>query len=69
MYFSYFLGSAVLGALAAILWGLTTWRLEKIAIVAILLFQPFVPVITLLSRVLWIYFDQAIDPEVRRPSV
>jgi uncharacterized protein (DUF983 family) len=69
MYFSYVLGSAVICVFAAILWGLTTWRLEKITIGAILLFLPFVPVITLFSRVLWIYLDQAIDPEVGRPSV
>lgn len=69
MYFSYALGSAVICAFAAVLWGLTTWRLEKITIVAILLFLPCVPVITLFSRVLWIYLDQAIDPEVRTPSV
>ena len=69
MYFSYALGAVVLGAFAAVLWGLTTWRVEKILIWAVLLFLPFVPMITLFSRVLWIYFDQAIDPEVRRPSV
>ncbi|HTU41062.1 MAG TPA: DUF983 domain-containing protein [Candidatus Aquilonibacter sp.] len=69
MYISYALGSAVICAFAAVLWALTTWRLEKIIVWAILLFLPFVPAITLLSRVLWIYLDQAIDPEVRKPSV
>ena len=69
MYFSYALGSVVIGTFAAVLWGLTTWRLEKILIWAFLLFLPFVPVITLFSRVLWIYLDQAIDPEIKRPSV
>jgi len=69
MYFSYILASAVICAFAAVLWGLTTWHLEKIVIWAVLLFLPFVPVITLLSRVLWIYLDQAIDPEGRGPSV
>jgi len=27
------------------------------------LFLPFVPTITLFSRVLWIYLDQKVDPE------
>jgi uncharacterized protein (DUF983 family) len=63
MYFSYALGSAVLTTLTAIFWGLTNWRLEKILLWAFLFFLPFVPTITLLSRVLWIYLDQAIDPE------
>jgi len=31
--------------------------------VAVLLFLPTVPALTHLSRVLWIYFDQTIDPD------
>jgi uncharacterized protein (DUF983 family) len=69
MYISYILGSAVICVFAAVLWGLTNRGLEKITIWAILLFLPFAPVITLLSRVLWIYVDQAIDPAVRKPPV
>jgi hypothetical protein len=45
------------------LWALTGWRLDKIAIWVVLLFLPFVPMRKVLSRVLWIYLDQKIDPE------
>ena len=47
----------------AALWALTGWRLDRIAIWAVLLFLPFAPMLTFLSRVLWIYLDQKIDPE------
>jgi Protein of unknown function (DUF983) len=63
MYISYGLALAVIVALGAALWVLTSWRLDKIAIWAVLLFLPFVPTLTLLSRVLWIYLDRKIDPE------
>jgi uncharacterized protein (DUF983 family) len=63
MYVSYGLGLAVIFVFAAALWALTRWRLDKIAIGAVLLFLPFAPMLTFLSRVLWIYLDQKIDPE------
>jgi len=63
MYISYGLGLAVIFAFAAILWALTHWRIDKIAIWAVLLFLPFVPMVTFFSRVLWIYLDQTVDPE------
>ena len=63
MYISYGLGLALVFAFGAILWVLTRWRLDKVAIWAVLFFLPFAPMLTFLSRVLWIYFDQKIDPE------
>jgi len=63
MYVSYGLALVAIGALSVALWALTEWRVDKIAIAAILLFLPFAPMVTLLSRVLWIYLDQKIDPE------
>ncbi|HWZ80939.1 MAG TPA: DUF983 domain-containing protein [Candidatus Sulfotelmatobacter sp.] len=63
MYVSYGLGLAVIFVLGAALWALTGWRLDQIAISAVLLFLPFAPMLTFLSRVLWIYLDQKIDPE------
>lgn len=63
MYVSYGLGLAVIGGFGAVLWLLTAWSFNKIAIWAIVLFLPFVPMLTFLSRVLWIYLDQAVDPE------
>lgn len=63
MYVSYGLGLTVIAAFGAVLWLLTAWSLNKIALWAIVLFLPFAPMLTFLSRVLWIYLDQAVDPE------
>ncbi len=60
---SYGLALACMFVLGAALWALSGWRLDKIAIGAFLLFLPFAPMLTFLSRVLWIYLDQTIDPE------
>ena len=63
MYISYSLGVALIFIFGAIAWMLSGWGLVKVAVWAVLLFLPLVPMLTLLSRVLWIYFDQTIDPE------
>ncbi len=63
MYISYALGVALIVGFGAVLWALTHWRLDKVAIWAVILFLPLVPMLTFLSRVLWIYLDQAFDPE------
>ncbi len=63
MYVSYGLALAFIFILGVALWFLTGWRLDKIAIWAVLLFLPFAPMLTFFSRVLWIYLDQKIDPE------
>ena len=65
MYISYALGLAVVATLGAILWVLTSWSFNKVAIWAVVLFLPFAPMLTFLSRVLWIYLDQRIDPETK----
>lgn len=63
MYISYGLALAAILIIALILWRLTTWRIDKITIWAIILFLPLVLPITLFARILWIYLDQSIDPE------
>jgi uncharacterized protein (DUF983 family) len=63
MYVSYGLALVIIAALGAVLWAVTSWRVDKIAIWAVVLFLPFAPMLTLLSRVLWIYLDQKFDPE------
>jgi uncharacterized protein (DUF983 family) len=68
MYISYGLALALIVILGAILWALTGWTFGKITIWAILLFLPFAPMLTFFSRVLWIYLDQAIDPEPPKRS-
>lgn len=65
MYISYGLALAMIAVLGTLLWALTSWPVDKIAIWAVLLFLPFAPLLTFLSRVLWIYFDQTVDPEAK----
>ena len=63
MYISYGLGLIAIVGIGLLLWAFTHLTLMKITFWAILLFLPLAPTITLFSRVLWIYLDQAIDPE------
>jgi hypothetical protein len=63
MYISYGLGVIAIVGFGVLLWLFTRWTLLKITFWAIVLFLPVAPTITLFSRVLWIYLDQAIDPE------
>src|ERR1700676_5138648 len=63
MYISYGLALAIITALAIGLWGFTRWSLEKNVFWAVVMFVPLAPMVSRLSRVLWIYFDRAIDPE------
>jgi uncharacterized protein (DUF983 family) len=65
MYIGYALGLVFIVGTGAVLWALSRWRVDKVAIWAVLLFLPFAPMLTLLSRVLWIYLDQKIDPETK----
>jgi len=65
MYISYGLALITIVALGLALWASTSWSLQKVTVWAILLFLPLAPTLTLFSRVLWIYLDQALDPEVR----
>jgi len=65
MYISYGLGLAIVALIAALLWSVTGWWITKDTIWAAVLFLPLAPTLTLLARVLWIYLDQAIDPERR----
>lgn len=63
MYLGYGLALIMIALLAVVLWAATHWSLDKAIVWAILLFLPAAPPLTLFSRVLWIYLDQAIDPE------
>ena len=68
MYISYGLGSVAIIAIAVLLWLVTRWPVLKVGLWAMVLFLPLAPAVTYLSRVLWIYLDQAIDPEPKAPS-
>jgi len=63
MYISYGLGSVAIIAIGLGLWLVTGWQVLRVGFWAMVLFVPLAPAVTYLSRVLWIYLDQAIDPE------
>jgi len=63
MYISYGLALVTILVFGFVLWELTHWPLKRAALWAILLFLPTAPSLALFSRVLWIYLDQAFDPE------
>jgi hypothetical protein len=65
MYISYLLALGTILLLAVALWYFERWSIQKTAIWAVVLFLPLAPALTLLSRVMWIYLDQAVDPEKR----
>lgn len=65
MYISYGLALAVIVVIGAGLWAFTHWRVDKVAILAVVFFLPLAPMLTFLSRVLWIYLDQTFDPEAK----
>ena len=64
MYISYALALVTILGFALVLWFFMRWSIAKTAIWAVILFLPLAPTLTLLSRVLWIYLDQAVDPEI-----
>jgi uncharacterized protein (DUF983 family) len=63
MYISYLLALITILGIAVVLWIFFRWSIQKTAIWAVVLFVPLAPTLTLLSRVMWIYLDQAVDPE------
>jgi hypothetical protein len=63
MYFSYAIGILAITLFAFIVWALLGWDLPQSVAAGFLLFLPAAPVVTFFSRVLWIYFDQSIDPD------
>lgn len=65
MYIGYGLALALIFVFGVVLWLLTHWRLDKVAIWATVSFLPFAPMLTFLARVLWIYLDQTLDPDSR----
>jgi hypothetical protein len=65
MYFSYFLTCLVL---SIVFWGgywLLEWPAGWLAVLAIAVLLPLVPMIFRYSRVIWIYFDRWSWPEER----
>ena len=63
MYISFGLALVIIALIALLLWAITGWWITKDMIWAVVLFLPLAPAISLFARVLWIYLDQAFDPE------
>ncbi len=63
MYISYGIALAMIVAFSLGWWSVMRWPLEKNVVAAVIVFAPFAPIVSRLSRVLWIYFDRRIDPE------
>jgi hypothetical protein len=63
MYIGYGLALGTIAVFGVVIWWLAGWTFQKTVIVAVLLFLPFAPVLTLMARVLWIYLDQTLDPD------
>ena len=65
MQVDYGLGVAGVSLLALVIWLLTRWSFSKTVIAALVVFLPLVPALTRLGRIVWIWFDQSVDPERR----
>jgi len=62
MYFSYALSIPPVLVLILVIWHLSSWRYDVVIGVAVVAWLPFVPAVTRMARVLWIYFDRYMDP-------
>ena len=63
MYIGYGLGIAAIAVPALVGWEVFHFSIMKSAVWGIVLFLPLAPVLTWMSRVLWIWMDQGIDPD------
>ena len=63
MYISYMLAIPPYLVMVTALWLLAGWRYQFALLGAVLAYLPFVPMMMRLSRVIWMYIDQAFDPE------
>ncbi len=63
MVVSYILAIMIIPLLAGVIWIITRWSLNWTVVASIVLFIPAAPALSSFSRVLYIYFDQAIDPD------
>jgi uncharacterized protein (DUF983 family) len=63
MYISYMLAIPPYLILVTTLWLGAGWRYELALLGAVAIYLPFVPIAMRLSRVIWMYIDQAFDPE------
>lgn len=67
MYMSSAIVMAAIPLFMLVLWGLTPWSYDTILIISLLLVVPIAPLVTSLSRVLWLHFDRYFDPDEIEP--
>jgi len=65
MYISYGLAVPLMVAFFLLFWRFTNWKFTTLMVASLLALLSFAPGLTQLSRVLWIYLDQKIDPQNR----
>ena len=63
MVVSYMLAIPALAGLSGLIWLLTRWPVEGVLAAGDLLFLLLVPGIFRYSRIVWMHFDQTLDPE------
>ena len=68
MYISFGLALVIIALIALLLWVMTGWWITKAVVWAVVIFLPLAPGISLFARVLWIYLDQAFDPDLSKPA-
>jgi hypothetical protein len=66
MYISFGLALVIIALIAVLFWAMAGWWITKAVIWAVVLFLPLAPGISLFARVLWIYLDQAFDPDLTK---
>jgi len=67
MYISFPLGVLVITVASVAVWLVTRWSLERSVVAGVVLFAPLAPFASRLSRVLWIWLDQNLDPDPGSP--
>ena len=63
MVIGYTLAVPVMGGFILLFWVVARWSWDAILLISAAALLPFVPAITRWSRVVWIYFDRAVDPD------
>lgn len=63
MYFSYFLGVAIIAPLFFLgIWLLPDWNQIAVAGIVLAIYLPLVPIVFRYSRVIWIHYDRMLAP-------
>ena len=63
LYFSYALSIPPGLAIALLLWRFSHWPFDTVMLATFVAYLPFVPFVSRLARVMWIYTDRYFDPD------